>query len=226
MIYEYDLVHQRERGFSIPSSEGEQLSTFAISPDGKKLVLVQNSSNLEQHLYIYDIDSETVLDTLQLNNFVRSITNDICFASDPNKVVLLYCAQSCGVSVLDLSAFESRLYEDFLFGTSVDCFTGEDAIAIEVAPSLSGYMAPFCDTSQCNLPDGIYKFDLGDEDLMPLVLDEKFDRIVTHPSISNDGMYLLFQIGHKIDDPTIGIMNLSTKEVDILTTGYLPAWRP
>jgi len=226
-LVDYDVEQRHEKKISLPNIT--YLSTFAISSDGQKLFLAQTSGDIiSSSLTIVDINSLRILTTIQplKKGITDSPIENICFTPTINQVILVYCAQTCGLSLLNLDTLEFKKYKDFVFGISMTCFPNKDSVAIDVVPSSLGLMKPSCTIPGCNTPDGIYNFNLDNKELTPLVLSNDFGQPVTSQSISMDGNFLLFQVGNSYDNANIKMMDLSTKKIVDVTAGYSPAWRP
>jgi Tol biopolymer transport system component len=145
-------------------------------------------------------------------SFVR-----IRYLNSSDEVVLAECAQACAISILNLRTLRTEEYADLVFGWAFEVIPNKRAIAIEASSGFLGLVP--CNDAACNLPSGIYEFDLDTRNYHPLVLDDDLGQRVTEPDISFDNTFLVFQAAD------VELKNLSTGELKSLTSGSVPSWR-
>jgi hypothetical protein len=215
-LYVYDLASRQESSITIPRPSVDNTPNFDVSPDGKTLLLLMatEDTGLTYSLLSLDLGTGNIRQITSLDGaFVR-----VRFLNASDEVVLAECAQACGISTLNLENLQSEEFTDLVFGWAFDVLPGKRAIAVEHSLGFLG-LVPCGNDPACQVPSGIYEFDLDIRKYSPLVLDE--EQVVTEPDISADNNYLVFQRGGNIE-----IKNLSTGEITSLTSGSLPSWRP
>jgi N-acetylmuramoyl-L-alanine amidase len=218
-IYEYDMLSGVEKRIQIPGIGYG--ANFDILPDGNKLIVYYSSDTdfSTTILETFEIGTGEISKIASTSGFVTSI-----HVSPPgDEVAMLHCVQSCELEIFNIRAGISTHYNDLIFASTMGYFPTGDTVAIEVAPGQMGLIP--CTLDECDVPDGLYKFDLATRRYSALVLDHDYDNAVTAPDISDDGLKMVFQIG-ALEDRKIAILDLTTGNVATITTGESPIWRP